>query len=223
MTASAPAVADLLWGSGQGLAAALATYPVPASILAAARNNQLVGNVYDTSGLDTYIGQGNGNLAGFPILNSQPLGIQINVWDASGCTISLNNSPPAGAPSSPTILLTPSGSTPFPEAFSGSFSCFANCGYTVSSFMFAVSAADNLNVGVDWYDGTTASGGNFIKTTSADIAIVASTWQEISEFFTAPPGAHIGFPWAGLFNGSGNIPAGHTVNIAGIFATTPYS
>jgi hypothetical protein len=223
MTASAPAVADLLWGSGQGLAAALAAFPVPASILAAARNNQLVGNVWDTSGLDTYIGAGNGQFNGFPILNSQPTGAQFSSWDAQFGTITLNSSPPAGSPQATSILLTPGGSSQFPQAFSGGVNCFPNNTYSVSSFMFAVSAADDLNVGIDWYDGTNAAGGNFIKTTSADLAIVASTWQEITESFVSPPGAHIGLPWAGLFNATTNIPAGHTVNIAGIFCTTPYS
>lgn len=223
MTASAPAVADLLWGSGQGLAAALAAFPVPASILAAARNNQLVGNVWDTSGLDTYIGVGNGTFDGFPILNSEPTGAQFSSWNSQFGTITLNSSPPAGSPQATSILLTPSGSSPFPQAFSGSVSCFPNNEYSVTSFMNPVSAVDSLNVGIDWYDGTTAAGGTFLKTTSNDASAVAATWNTITEFFTAPAGAHIGFPWAGLFNGSGNVLAAHTVNIAGIFATTPYS
>jgi hypothetical protein len=218
-------VADLLWGSGSGLAATLLQFPVPASVLAAARNNQFVGNVWDASGLDTYIGQGNGVANGYPILNSQPTGAQFNQWQEVGGTVTLNTSPPAGCPQSTSILLTPGGSVDFPQALSGAVQCFPGIVYNITSYMNATTGAngDQLNVGIDWYDGTTGGGGNLISSASNTLAIVAGTWQTLSFTYTAPAGAHIGLPFAGLFNGTTPPPSGHTVNIAGIFATTPYS
>jgi hypothetical protein len=219
----ATTVADLLWGSGSGLAATLAAYPVPASVLIAARNNQVVGNLWDASGLDTYIGQGNGTFNGYPILNSQPTGAQFSQWQQVGATITLNASPPAGCPLSTSILLTPGGSVDFPQALSGAVQCFPGIVYNVTAFMNAVNASDQLNVGMDWYDGTTAAGGNIISSVSNTQSITINTWETLSFTYTAPPGAHIGLPFAGLFNGTTAPPSSHTVNIAGIYATTPYS
>lgn len=227
MQTSAEAIPNLLWGHGDGLAATLAEFPVPAAVLQQARNNEQ-GGVYNTLALGAYTDTSFGQVDGYPVLNqwaqASPV---VTGWTAPNSgTITLNKTPPAGCPTQYCMTVTPAagggGSDPWASS-PGLTAIYPNTMYEFQSTLYAVATTGTvqLSIIIGWLD---TDDQNILGLTFESINLpdfTAGVWTPLSMLVPSFPGAG----WAALFAGiSGpNVAVADVCHIAGMYLTTPYA
>lgn len=128
--------------------------------------------------------------------------------------------PPPGVPPQPSgILFTSDGTSAFPHAIGGPFSCTAGTQYQVTTNLY-MPGTYHGDLQIDWYDSTNT----YLSTTSIATkpSIPTAAWTPVTFWTTAPTNAVKGLPGTGLnSNGGGNVPATQSTYIAGLAVVGP--
>lgn len=124
------------------------------------------------------------------VLNANPgfVGSTLDGWSPFNGTITATGSPPPKPPAAFAALFTPTGSSPYGAiegARGDAFPVTPGQGYLVSAYVYAVAGTSNVEVGVDWIDGS----GSYLSTSSVMVAPTLGIWVLVRSAFYAPAGA----------------------------------
>jgi hypothetical protein len=112
----------------------------------------------------------------------------VSPWTVTGGALAQSTAQSyAGAHSA---QVTPSGSASLVYLTSENLPCLPGQSITASAWMWFTSAVTgNASISVNWF-ASTGAGGGYISTSSNPASVPAGTWTQLTNTFTAPPGAY---------------------------------